>query len=98
MSEYAAAVVRKRERLLADLLEECQRDPQFLDRVLKELKPMRPRGRAKRPSWHYSLVDALVQASSGIPPGQILAAIEEQLSLSPGQARRLYDEARKRVR
>lgn len=45
-SEFLEAWNAWRDRMLAQVVAECRSDPEFLDRVLKELKPLRSRGRS----------------------------------------------------
>src|SRR5687768_4004113 len=79
----------RREALFQEFMEECQRDPRFLDRALKHLKPMRGRGGTPRASADMVVVDSIRRALRGHPVGHVVDAIAVTLKLSVPQARRL---------
>jgi hypothetical protein len=80
--------------LSEEFAKECRRDPIFLDRALKELKPLRRRGRS-RPLYQEAVVHSMVNALTNHRPGEIVEAIAKTLNISPPHARRLYDSVRK---
>jgi len=86
----------RRRKLIEDAVEESRRDPRFLKALTNALKPLRKRGLTARPASHGSWVRVIAK-SPVLKPGEAVAMIAEFLVCSTAQARRLYDQARKRL-
>ena len=95
VDEYLVELRRRKDALFAEFIAECRRDPRFLEKALKELKPLREAGSTKRLPH---VVEHIMAALKGHRPKDIVDTIAVTEKLSVTQARRLYDAARNRKR
>ena len=91
---FLESAKNRRKDLFGEFTRECRQDPVFLERALKELKPLRLRGRL-RPPYQEAVVHSIANTLSNHRPGKIVEAIATTLNISTPHARRLYDSARK---
>ena len=94
VDRFLDGIRQRKKDLFEEVVAECKSDPRFLERLLKELKPLRGKGGMKRPTWADGFI-AHQAAIGDVPPPQIIETIARTLRLSEPQARRLYYAARK---
>lgn len=75
---------------LAIVLKECQSKPAFLEKLLKEIKPLRGRGPMKPDPTRAILVAIIARELKGYKVDEIFESIAAQCHVSKEHARTLY--------